>query len=335
MACGHLGRADSARAVKDEQIEQAELRRAAELSTGALEIARRNGHRRYEAVAIANLSETVASSGRPEEALRLLDDFQLNPAEDPVSVVTHHLDSRGSIYLELGRQDDAIAAFAEAVALAEGENAAMTYHDHLAQAYEQAGDLRKALDHFKEFRILFERVTSNAAQRSASVAAVRWETAQLRRESRHDPLTALPNRRALDEILAAGTAGRAVLLVDVDHFKRVNDTLSHMVGDEVLRRLGMILRIACRASDTAARFGGEEFAVVLDQMDAAGAWEAAERLRCAVETYDWGTVSAGLSITISVGVAHAAEAADVPGLLALADRNLYRAKNAGRNQVCG
>ncbi|GLY97833.1 GGDEF domain-containing protein [Actinoplanes sp. NBRC 103695] len=329
MACGHLGRVEPARARHDYAMADAELTLAAELSTEAMMIARRHGHRRYEAVAVANLAEGVALGGRPDEALRLLEGFRLDPQQDAAAVMTHYLDSRGWVYLELGRHDEAIAMFAEALALAEGETAAMTYHDHLAQAYEKAGDLRRALDHFKAFRALFERIASDAAKRSASVAAVRWETAQLLRESRHDSLTGLPNRRALDEILAVEAVDRAVLLVDVDNFKRVNDTYSHLTGDEVLRRLGMILGITCRAGDTAARFGGEEFAVVLDQMGSDGAGDAAERLRVAVESYDWSAVTDGLTVTVSIGVAHG-----VPELLAVADRNLYRAKNSGRNRVC-
>ncbi|MEV6631743.1 GGDEF domain-containing protein [Actinoplanes sp. NPDC051470] len=334
MACGHIGLAEHARAAKDEGTAQAELRRAGELSSEAMRMARKNGHRRHEAVAVANLAEGVALAGRPEEALELLEGFFLDPGQDARAVVTHHLDSRGWIYLTLGRYDEAIALFAEAVALAEGDTAAMISHDHLAQAYEKAGDLRKALDHFREWRALFERIASDAAQRNANVAAVRFETAQLRRESRHDSLTGLANRRSLDEVLAAWTTERAVLLVDVDRFKQVNDTFSHMMGDEVLRRLGMLLGIACRASDTPARFGGEEFAVVLEQMDREAARDTAERLRSAVETYDWGTVADGLAITISVGVAHAGDVPDVPALLTLADRNLYCAKHGGRNRVC-
>ncbi|MFG1603213.1 diguanylate cyclase [Actinoplanes sp. NPDC049265] len=334
MACGHIGLAEHARAAGDEETAQAELKRGSELSSEAMMMARKNGHRRYEAVAVANLGEAVALAGRPDEALELMETFYLDPVRDSRAVVTHHLDSRGCIYLELGRYDEAIAVFSEAIELAEGETAAMITHDHLAHAYEKAGDLRQALDHFKQWRGLFERIASEAAQRNASVAAVRFETAQLRRESRHDSLTGLPNRRALDELLAVWAGDRAVLLVDVDRFKQVNDTFSHLVGDEVLRRLGMLLGIACRASDTAARYGGEEFAVVLDQMEADGAMDAAERLRAAVETYDWGTVADGLAITISVGVAHAAKVPDVPALIALADRNLYCAKKSGRNRVC-
>jgi diguanylate cyclase (GGDEF)-like protein len=124
-------------------------------------------------------------------------------------------------------------------------------------------------------------------------------------------------------------AGHTIALIDVDHFKRVNDQHSHQVGDQVLRELAALLRAACRAGDIAARYGGEEFAVLFTDVAEAEALEAAERIRRLVEDFAWATVAAGLNVTVSIGVASG------PDLLALADRRLYQAKDAGRNRVVG
>jgi len=122
-------------------------------------------------------------------------------------------------------------------------------------------------------------------------------------------------------------------LIDVDHFKQVNDRFSHGVGDEVLRQLASIMRANCRQRELAARLGGEEFVVIVESADEADIARVAERLRAAVERFDWSSVRAGLQVTVSVGVARPSEVAAGPELLAVADRRLYAAKRAGRNRV--
>jgi diguanylate cyclase (GGDEF)-like protein/PAS domain S-box-containing protein len=153
-----------------------------------------------------------------------------------------------------------------------------------------------------------------------------------------DALTGLANRGAFEERLIAELAdaqrhGRplGVLLADVDHFKAVNDTHGHQAGDAVLRAVGKMLAGGIRERDVAARFGGEEFAVVLPSTDLYGALEAAERLRAAIEV----ARPAGIAVTISVGVAAADDARPraAHDLLAAADRALYRSKDEGRNRV--
>jgi diguanylate cyclase (GGDEF)-like protein len=157
-----------------------------------------------------------------------------------------------------------------------------------------------------------------------------------------DALTGLYNRRELmqqfQEAVLRGAGGPrplAVLLLDVDHFKRVNDSFGHATGDEVLRRIGELLRTNVRQTDSAARYGGEELVVVLPAMASAEALEAAERLRTLVAAQ---RIAAGdgrtLAITVSVGVAVFPEHGKTPKeLLESADRALYRAKHAGRDCV--
>ena len=157
-----------------------------------------------------------------------------------------------------------------------------------------------------------------------------------------DPLSGCVNRRGLDQQLArelarAERAGApvAVLAVDIDHFKRVNDRFGHPAGDLVIRDVAAMLREAARAGDVVARAGGEEFVVVLADADEAGATALARRLVDAVRARRFPSVP-GLSVTISVGVAaepvvrdaHAAEA-----LKGRADEALYAAKRAGRDRA--
>jgi len=164
---------------------------------------------------------------------------------------------------------------------------------------------------------------------------------RLRHLSRHDGLTGLLNRRALLSTLASeqarvrrGAAPWALLLIDVDYFKRVNDMHGHAVGDRVLSRIAQVLRQSAREVDTVARMGGEEFCVLAPMTPLHGAALLAERLRQAVETS--ASHADDVAVTISIGVTLAqpggvTEPADVA--VARADVALYRAKAAGRNRV--
>ncbi|MBI4859511.1 MAG: GGDEF domain-containing protein [Candidatus Riflebacteria bacterium] len=125
----------------------------------------------------------------------------------------------------------------------------------------------------------------------------------------------------------------SLLVLDLDHFKRVNDTLGHQVGDAVLRSAGRIVVTQIRASDTAIRYGGEEMVVFLPGSPVAGARLVAERLRCAIGAFDASTISPGLKITVSVGVAQRLPGEAFEQFFHRADSALYRAKSSGRNRV--
>jgi len=156
---------------------------------------------------------------------------------------------------------------------------------------------------------------------------------ELRRLAEHDPLTGLRNRRSfepgLDADLRSG-ARVALLVCDLDHFKRVNDSLGHEAGDEVLRRFARVLRACARHADLPTRLGGEEFALVLRDADAAGALALGERLRRAVRGE-----FAGFPVPVSVSVGIAATTGDLreaPQLARAAHRALYAAKRLGRDR---
>jgi diguanylate cyclase (GGDEF)-like protein len=164
---------------------------------------------------------------------------------------------------------------------------------------------------------------------------------QLRAAARTDAKTGLLNaatwqREADIEIsrVVRTRGSLALLLVDIDHFKRVNDTHGHLVGDQVLAALAGAFRQQVRDSDVVGRFGGEEFVVLLPGADAAEASNVAERLREQVDASPVILAGGEVRVTVSIGVAVlGADGDDIPGLLARADVALYRAKESGRNQV--
>jgi len=160
------------------------------------------------------------------------------------------------------------------------------------------------------------------------------------RTARIDSLTGLPNRRATDEMLtrSASWAQRhgeplAVLVVDLDHFKSVNDEHGHGVGDHVLRQTALALRETVRDEDLAGRWGGEEFVVVLPTTSLEGAVAVAERLRVAIASMEVVVGRAPIWVTASVGVALLGQDGDAEAVLRSADAALYRAKAAGRDAV--
>ena len=179
----------------------------------------------------------------------------------------------------------------------------------------------------------------------ASQAVVALDNARLHRivekQARVDGLTALANRRHFEEQLAAELArverfgGRlAILLADLDNFKEVNDRFGHPVGDSVLREVARTLEAEIRDVDLAARWGGEEFVLLLPGTDVAGGALVAERVRAALEDRPLVAVDRGpISVTASFGVAASEGVASADELLQAADAALYQAKGAGKNRV--
>ncbi len=187
----------------------------------------------------------------------------------------------------------------------------------------------------------------DAARRLLEVASVEAAAALTRAFSARDaearattdPLTGLPNRRYFEEYVHLMRRSRRVddavgiLMVDIDRFKLVNDRHGHAVGDVVLREVGRAISRAVREVDVPARFGGEEFVILLRNPSAAVAWEVGERIRSTVARMDLSKVGV-TGVTVSVGASIArADGEAVTALIERADRALYRAKRAGRNRV--
>ncbi len=167
--------------------------------------------------------------------------------------------------------------------------------------------------------------------------------AEARKASLTDSLTGLYNRRFLhqrleEEISRSRRHGSplACVMLDIDHFKSINDTHGHATGDDVLRIIATIMRDHIRRSDIAVRFGGEEFVLVLFSNTTEGARHVAERIRADVEAHNFAQDGATLRVTVSVGISSFPDD-NVPSadeLMRRADAALYQAKEAGRNMVC-
>jgi diguanylate cyclase len=157
-------------------------------------------------------------------------------------------------------------------------------------------------------------------------------------EARTDPLTQLPNRRAFDDEIDRRIAEWnrnqtpcSLLMVDIDHFKAINDRHGHPFGDHALKAIADVLVDTLRKMEIVTRFGGEEFAIVLPATAEQGAMVATERIRRAVETLVIQTSEAAVDVTISSGLAVTCEGDDAASLLARADEALYASKENGRN----
>ena len=184
------------------------------------------------------------------------------------------------------------------------------------------------------------RERARAAHLESEQQRLREHAMALDRAAHEDVLTGLHNRRHAEFALpllveGARMAGQviSVAALDVDHFKQINDTHGHAVGDAVLQQLAQLLRHRLRSADLMARTGGEEFMAVLVGIAPQQAAEICERLRLAVAEHDWAAVTPGLSVRISVGIAGGTPPLAADSLLHRADHALYAAKRGGRNRV--
>jgi diguanylate cyclase (GGDEF)-like protein len=198
-------------------------------------------------------------------------------------------------------------------------------------AYTRALQLRRTRDRLRD--------NEQALQRQ--LVEIQALQSQLEQQAERDPLTGLYNRRYLTatmdrELARVRREGRplSLMLIDVDHFKSVNDVLGHQAGDECLTRLATLLRTHARESDVVCRWGGDEFLVLLPTLPCETALERAEAYRQAFERLPTSRLGPGLHATLSIGVAcYPDDAASGNALIAAADAALYRAKERGRNRV--
>lgn len=217
-----------------------------------------------------------------------------------------------------------------------------------AVLYAATGRFEEAYEEHRAFYA--ESAALHSTQRDARARALQavFEATEARRTVEHfremayrDALTGLYNRRYIDERLPALLQETAVqrtpisiALIDLDHFKSINDTLSHDAGDTVLRRVAEILNDATTGSAIAARMGGEEFLLVLPGADDVAARQRCEDLRKVIRSYPWQPITGAMPVTTSIGVTTSPDGTGpLAGLLAQADRSLYAAKHAGRDRV--
>lgn len=229
-----------------------------------------------------------------------------------------------------------------------------SHSSEIAQVSRQVGDLKVSGEMEQVQRTLLRElqsvlVSNQRLEDDLVVARHRMEEQaqeidRTRLEARTDALSGVANRKAFDERLsfmltALRREGQSfvLLLADVDHFKWINDTHGHTAGDRVVAHVGEFLKSFVRTRDYVARYGGDEFAILLAPCDTLSAQPVAERIRAAIarKNFDAGLGEERVTVTFSMGYA-AALAGDTPeSIIARADRALYRSKEGGRNQVQG
>lgn len=205
-------------------------------------------------------------------------------------------------------------------------------------ARHEAELLRK---HQEELEATNRELAAANEQNECLLARLREQARHLERLTVEDPLTGLFNRRYLSDylerqIMQARAVGYplSIAIIDLDNFKRINDTFSHAVGDIVLKTVARLLRESSRITDTAVRYGGEEFLLVLPGASVTDAANVLERFRSSLQAYPWHTERDSLSVTGSIGIATDSGAEELENLLARADHHLYRAKTSGKNRIC-
>ena len=225
--------------------------------------------------------------------------------------------------------------------------------EHLTRAYEVGADayassaisaigLRARLHAAQHLVQLQNAWSKDRAQLRQTAAELAVANRRLANAALTDLLTGLPNRRSamglLEQAWSAATRSGSplsVMMIDIDHFKQINDTYGHASGDIVLRETAHSLRASARREDSVCRIGGEEFLVICPNTDRKAAMQSAERLRANLESKRMPIGQTEKSITASIGVAvREAETADIDALVSAADQALYLAKASGRNQVC-
>lgn len=189
-----------------------------------------------------------------------------------------------------------------------------------------------------------QRLQDQAKDSALEITQLKRELEQAKTIAKTDELTNIPNRRGFNEIISqmAATANTdsnsfALIILDIDHFKAINDKFGHLIGDGVLRYLAKQLDTEIKGKDTLARIGGEEFAILLPQTSYSDAFNVANNLRKKVEQsrLKVKTQDKPVSLTISAGVSTYQLGEAIEDVMDRADQALYQAKNNGRNKVCG
>ncbi|MDE2370781.1 MAG: diguanylate cyclase [Burkholderiales bacterium] len=325
------------------------------LAEEAVALARASGEALRKLLAIGNLGEVLVGLGDIVNAAPALDEAEALARGGYAAHLTRIGCSQAD--LALARGDAAGARERLQALLAGADNEHLNTRLRLRHAlWRSASALdcpADALAHLEAY-LRLERQRSMAQMHAQSELFVtRVEAEQMRLEARRhharareleadtrrDELTGLGNRRELElrwpqlvEQARCGGGRLAVAMIDLDHFKRVNDCHGHGVGDRVLMAMAALLRAHTRAADLVARVGGEEFLLVLPDADTERAREICERLRIAVQGHDWEALAPGLGVTLSAGLTCGVPA-DAESLTRRADEALYLAKSQGRNRV--
>jgi diguanylate cyclase (GGDEF)-like protein len=301
--------------------------------------AREHGYRAVELRTLHNIGEVLIQQGRLDDAVAVLEDTLANLDRDDQET------TRMRVHSALYRAHKAAGRFEPALHHCEAYHA-LELHRAALQSHAQARlmvnriDIENALMDSERSRLEAELQRLRSRELETEKKQLEARTAELQRDTLEDQLTRLANRRRVDEDLprivsraVESNSPLCVAVVDLDHFKSINDQFGHAVGDSVLRSVAQIFRVKTRTRDLVARIGGEEFLFVFVDTSAQVARDVCERLRAAVQAHPWEQTATGLKVTMSIGLA-TAKIGDTPGgLTSRADAALYDAKRAGRNQL--
>ncbi len=329
--------------------------RALDIHRQALAFARQTGDGREIAESLMYLANSERQMGNALAAKKLLlEALSLSRTYEDLHQQVELLISGARIELDLEAYSQAFEALDAADDLAVRIAAKAQQRDISglrAEVFAQAGDYEQAYLNLRTFisleaslkgaeveqRIHALSIPLELRAAKAEAQVQRLKAKEMENLSLIDPLTKLGNRRKLEIQLAELKAieqGFSIALIDVDHFKLVNDKFSHAKGDEVLMRLGQLLQSRI-VDGEAFRYGGEEFLLLLVQETELQAETMCEKIRLEIMNDSWTRLDIDLDISVSIGVAHSSEANSQQLLLKLADERLYQAKSNGRNQVVG
>ncbi|WP_373974998.1 GGDEF domain-containing protein [Chitinibacter sp. SCUT-21] len=331
----------------------------------ALVYAQKADNLEYQAAAMGTLGRIALAEDDLALARSLLERARgINRRHDNCWGEAHNLYNLGLLARKEHTVDEAIAFFSAGLSAAQNIGAAHLVFQlefALSSALELRGEYAAALKYHQQgyqhhYQLLCQATPQRLHTMEIKLDAekIRMENASLReqndfeRQARQqseymasqDPLTGLFNRRGFElrslNFLHSNPEHReplALLMLDIDYFKHVNDRWGHLIGDHVLRQVAALLKSGCRQDDVVCRWGGEEFLILLPSRNGLPAREVAERLRAMVENWTWEKIERDLQITLSIGVTLYQNETHVNQMVQRADQNLYRAKQAGRNQV--
>ncbi|MCB8875012.1 GGDEF domain-containing protein [Acidisoma silvae] len=351
-----------------QNAEAVALGRIIGLAEEALQLTRESGDAWAARLVICSLTEYQLLAGELTAAADILAEWDLIEGGAGTRSRIYYLYARGKLEMAAETLPEAARTLTECATLTaeiSDFEIGVPVCERLSEACAAAGDFAAALTWHREFHARYVRKHTETALIRSRVAAIQYETRHLQARveaeqsradgleemnralaqeaavlmsaSMEDVLTGLPNRRGLERaLLAVGSqisGAYAIAMIDLDHFKQVNDSLSHAVGDEVLRQVATLLKVATRGQDRLFRYGGEEFVLLAEGADTVMSARTCHRICQVMRNWDWSRIHPRLQVTLSIGIAQSAEGANPTEVMALADERLYEAKNAGRDRV--
>lgn len=348
--------------------------RAIQFGLQSAEIFQQNNDNNGQAAAYTSLGEVSLTIGDNAQALNFFQlTAEIAQQTNQRGEYAQALCKIGQIHVQLGHNEKALNLLKEGLEIAYqlgAQQIISDIHHNLNQVYKSLGDYRSALDHFEKYFSLQKKIFDTEsdrrlktieivhqvefAQKNAEIYQLRNGELQkvieeqkkaqqeLEHLATHDPLTGLINRRHFIELAsqAIEQARRykrpfSVIMIDIDHFKNINDTFGHNAGDQILVEAARCMRGVLRKADIFSRFGGDEFVLFLPETSKEGARRLSERLRAAVAQRTEMVEGISMPITVSIGLtSHLSESKyKIDTLLQEADKALYTSKQGGRDRI--